>query len=233
VLRAFGPADPTRDAALSALFGALGGTRDADVLALTLAPAWQAASAAGLTPPALQRSAEEPGPAALREPATTRLWLMLIGLTVPEVPGDEAARDQAATTPWPGPTLKRLRRWHRAARADAERWAGLDDEARHRLRKRLKRLRYLLEFAEPLLPPPAARAEARALRRLQESLGDWNDRVVAQAWLSTLDPADPARRFAEGWLAREAPLVELACRRAAERWQRLDGQAIRLRRRLR
>ena len=81
VLRAFGPADTARDAALSALFGALGGTRDADVLALTLAPAWQAARAAGLTPPPVQRSADEPGPAALREPATTRLWLSLIGGT--------------------------------------------------------------------------------------------------------------------------------------------------------
>ena len=225
VLRAFGPPDAARDEALAALFAALGGTRDADVLALTLAPAWQAAQAAGLLPPSADRVevADEPGPAALRQPSTTHLWLALIALTVP-APGG---------APWARPALKRLRRWHRVAAVDAGQWQALDDAARHRLRKRLKRLRYLLEFSLPLLPKQPAAREAKALRRLQEALGQWNDQVVAQAWLATLDPADPARRFAEGWLARDAGLVEQVCRDAAREWRRLKGEALTPRRRQR
>jgi CHAD domain-containing protein len=230
VLRAFGPPDAARDEALSALFAALGGTRDADVMALTLAPAWEAAQVAGLVPPPLARrpAADEPGPAALRQPSTTRLWLALIALSVPG-----ASDDGPAGEPWSRLALKRLQRWHQVAAKEAGQWPTLDDPARHRLRKRLKRLRYLLEFSLPLLPKAAAAREAKALRRLQEALGQWNDQVVARAWLATLDPADPARRFAEGWLAREAAVVEQVCRDTARQWRRLKGEALTLRRRKR
>lgn len=224
VLRAVGPADADRDAALSALFAALGGTRDADVVALTLAPAWQAARAAGATGPSVPApdpSPQDGGPAALRQPGTSALWLSLIALTVPAPEGTaaEAAR-------WDRPALKRLRHWHATARYEAARWSRLDDPARHRLRKRLKRVRYLLEFCGPLLPAKAAARESDALRELQDALGHWNDLIVAQAWLATLPPGLPARWFGAGWLTREAVTVEQACREAARGWRRLKGQAL-------
>jgi triphosphatase len=193
VLRAFGPADPRRDAALATLFAALGSRRDADVLAATLAPAAAAAGAAGLIWPvvepvgaagaddALIDAASSPE-RALSAPGTTRLWLLLLALAVP---GPDP-------TPW-GPTaLAVLRRWHRRARRAAAAWATLDEARRHALRRRLKRVRYLMEFSAALLPAKAAKAEAVALRRLQDSLGRWNDLLAARDALAAL-PATPGR----------------------------------------
>jgi inorganic triphosphatase YgiF len=217
VLRAFGPADAERDAALAALFGALGGTRDADVLALTLAPARAAARALGLPVPAAAATAAAPaGLQQLQAPTTTALWLGLVALSLP-APALEPE-------PWERVALSRLRRWHRQARQDAAAWATLDDEGRHRLRKRLKRLRYVLDFCSALLPAKAWAQEARVLRRLQDALGRWNDVVVAQAALAPA--ADPAAAFAIGWLAREALLIEADCGRATRRWQRLKGRVL-------
>ncbi len=219
VLRAFGPADATRDAALAELFGALGGTRDADVLALTLAPAHAAAQAAGLPlPEVLAAPAAPAGLQRLYQPATTALWLGLIALTAPDA--------SAAPEPWDSVALPRLRRWHRQARRDAQAWATLDDQARHRLRKRLKRLRYVLGFCSALLPAKAWAEETRALRRLQEALGRWNDAVVARAALAPALAADAGAAFAAGWLAHEAQAIEADCQRATRRWQRLKGRVL-------
>lgn len=207
VLRALGPADAARDTALRHLFAALGGQRDRDVLAQTLAPAWAAAAAAGLAPPA----ADAPAPAAdlapvLRATPTTRLWLTLLAVTLP---ADETGG------PWGPPLRDGLRRWRRAARRQAAQWATLDDAGRHALRKRLKRLRYLTEFAQPVLPARRTRDALAALRALQEALGHWNDLVVARAALPPAPQLTPAWAFAAGWLAREAQLADQACADAA------------------
>lgn len=257
VLRAFGPPDTARDAVIAGLFSALGGRRDLDVLAQTLAPAWAAAQAAGLAlPPAPAADRDRDCPM-LADPAVTRLWLGLIALARPDaevtsgllpfVPARPASGRPGASSPavaaealpdrsdpaepWDGPALDRLRRWHRQVRRQAARWPELDDAGRHRLRKRLKRLRYLLEFAAPLLARRAAERETAALRRLQDALGRWNDLVLARASLAA--PATPAAFFAAGWLAREAEAVELDCALAAQRWRRLKGAALVARRRKR
>jgi CHAD domain-containing protein len=109
-----------------------------------------------------------------------------------------------------------LRRWRRKARREARAWATLDDEARHALRKRLKRLRYLIEGALPVLPRRRARAELAALRGLQEALGRWNDLVVARAMLGP--PADAGAAFLAGWLAAETAAADRACAAAAAAW---------------
>lgn len=208
VLRALGPEDAGRDEALARLFGAFGGRRDQDVLPQTLAPARAAAAAAGLPAPA-----DPPPPAALdpapllNAPQTTALWLGLLALTQPEA-GDGG--------PWLPAVCDRLHRWRRAARRQAVDWTALDDTARHGLRKRIKRLRYLLELALPVLPPRRAARELAALRRLQEALGHWNDLLLARAALPA--PADPAAAFVAGWLAREAVAADRDCAEAAAAW---------------
>lgn len=207
VLRALGPDDEARDAALAGLFAALGGRRDLDVLAQTLAPAWAAAAAAGLAPPpaAAPTPADDLGPV-LRSATTTRLWLALLALTLPT---------GVTEGPWGPPLRDRIRRWRRAARRQAASWATLDDVGRHALRKRLKRLRYLTEFAQAVLPARRTRAELARLRPLQEALGHWNDLVVARAALAPDVDTTPARAFAAGWLVREAQAADAACAEAA------------------
>jgi inorganic triphosphatase YgiF len=224
VLRAFGPEDPVRDAALATLFAALGGTRDADVLGQTLAPALADAATAGwpggLPAPAADGAAPMDVVQALRAPGTTRLWLLLLALTVP------AAEPGGDPLPWGPVALNVLRRWHRRARRDAGRWPQLDEASRHALRKRLKRLRYLMEFAGGLWPNKAMKAEAAALRRLQDTLGRWNDLIVARQTLAAL-PASPVRDFAAGWAAAELRHADAACARDAAAWRALKGSVFR------
>jgi len=57
-------------------------------------------------------------------------------------------------------------------------------EALHRLRIECKRLRYLLGFFQSLFPPSQLRPLLRELKRLQETLGDFNDLHVQQLALS-------------------------------------------------
>lgn len=224
VLRAFGPEDPARDAALATLFAALGGTRDADVMRQTLVPALADAAAAGVTgelsAPAPDGIAPVDVVQALRAPGTTRLWLLLLALTVP------AAEAGEASAPWGPVALRVLGRWHRRARRDAGRWPQLDEAARHALRKRLKRLRYLMEFAGGLLPGKALKAETTALRRLQDTLGRWNDLVVARQALAAL-AASPVRDFAAGWVAAELHHADAACALDAAGWRALKGAVLR------
>lgn len=218
VLHALGPTDATRDDALRSLFAQLGRRRDADVMRDTLLPAWAAAEAAGWPRPPVAE-VEDTAAAALADPATTALWLDLMALAVPP--------EQAADAPaWDGVVRHQLRRWRRGARRLAADWDALDTAHRHRLRKRLKRLRYLLEFAAPLLPARRLRAELEHLRPLQEALGHWNDLVVAREHLAAWPQPTPAVVFAAGWLARASQVAEADCRRAVRRW-RAAGDGLR------
>jgi len=45
----------------------------------------------------------------------------------------------------------------------------------HELRKTCKKLRYLMEFFQPLYPSEAIRAAIKALKQLQDNLGDFQD----------------------------------------------------------
>ncbi len=195
-LRELGPLSPELPAAwgeaLGTLFGRLGSARDRDALAQTLLPALHKAGADDLQLPVI-----EPEPAAqmaLRESATTLLWLQLLafaaGSTVSEQAFVPAVR-------------QRLGRLFKQVRRDAARFDKLEDEARHRLRKRVKRLRYLSEFSAA---PFRARRLRDFLKRLgpaQEALGDFNDVCVARALFKDAAADDPMAMFALGWLAHE------------------------------
>jgi CHAD domain-containing protein len=155
--------------------------------------------------------------AALRAPATAVLWLGLIGLA-------HAQPAAADDVPWADAARPVLRRWHRRARRLARDWPALDEASRHRLRKQLKRLRYLLEFCAPLWPRKAVRRQLAALRPLQDTLGHWNDLAVARADLASQAAQaapDPAALFAAGWLAREAQACDAECAASAEAWRAL------------
>jgi triphosphatase len=123
----------------------------------------------------------------------------------------------------------RLNRWHRELLADAARHDQLDDESRHRLRKRAKRLRYSAEFAAPLFEPRAVRRYLKRLRALQERLGSISDVVTAMHAFAPRAAAEPRAMFALGWftaqrevlIARAAP--ELAAFAAVDRFWKKRG----------
>lgn len=190
----------------AALFRALGAARDAAAVAGPLqAQLAQALAATGLAlqPPALPVGQGE-DPAELVRARAVQAWLLdVMAQTLP--PAESAEQPPAA------PHLTtRLNRWHRTVAASVDRFATLDDEARHRLRKQVKRLRYGVEFAQALWGAKKVGRYLRALSALQERLGAFNDVTVALAGFRGADIHDPATLFALGWLAarREALIAE-------------------------
>lgn len=116
-----------------------------------------------------------------------------------------------------------------ALRVGARLSAGSPAPAFHRLRVRLKRVRYTLEMLDELAGRQTSRALKR-LRRMQEVLGEQQDLVTTAAW---------TRRFAQQpaltgeTLLAAGALLQLAGERREEvaaaafrRWQKLQRSAV-------
>jgi inorganic triphosphatase YgiF len=93
--------------------------------------------------------------------------------------------DQAAVLDRPAADFARevLARLHRKLRKAGKRLDRLGPQARHDLRKRLKRFRYALEFLAPLLSGDARLMIDRSAR-LQDALGVLNDGEIARTLLA-------------------------------------------------
>ena len=206
---------------LAACFGALGGTRDFEAVSASVLPALRAAGAPWTALPPSQAEASRPGQVA-RSSEHTLLLLSLLGSSHPSgaaqasgKAGERALRAwcQAATAPL-------VRSLHKGARD----FCQLDDAGRHRLRKRLKRLRYALEFGAAVLPIRTTARQLAQLKTVSEALGRYNDLCVAAALFERSLAAEPAAQWALGWLAarRQAEVGRgaEALRRAAKAFAR-------------
>ena len=98
---------------------------------------------------------------------------------------------------------KNLDKLHQSIKLDAENFLSLEIEARHRTRKRLKRLRYSLEFISSLYDEHTVKGYIKRLKPAQESLGKYNDFIVAENRLKPYVPAQPEVWFTLGWIAAE------------------------------
>jgi CHAD domain-containing protein len=94
---------------------------------------------------------------------------------------------------------------------------ALDAPARHRVRIQAKRLRYTIEFFEPIVSHKTRRDVARTLSRMQSVLGDGNDAVVALHFLEQLAVPPYQLGFARGW-------CEALKRHTAKEGERLLGE---------
>lgn len=104
----------------------------------------------------------------------TRGWLR---------PGD-AAQAEALAAPVGDQAEESLATcWQRVAKR-AKGIEGLNVEARHELRKRLKRLRYVAEFLAPLYGKERSAPFLKRLKVLQDVFGELNDRALAEAMLT-------------------------------------------------
>lgn len=214
------------------LFRQLGQARDraavAEPLAIELARALAAVGQSGNLP-RLPASGDEVDPTLLvRQAVAQRLMLNLISKVqsdppealpaastrVAALPQDALTVDtvmRASAQPLRSQLAKRLNRWHRQVQVDAQAFDSLDDEGRHRLRKRIKRLRYAAEFSASLFDERAVRGYLKALRALQEGLGAVNDVAVGIALYSGAVPGDARALFALGWLASQRERALAAC----------------------
>ncbi len=216
--------NPVWTTTLAEIFTLLGGTRDRDALGAEVIPALRSAGAPWVELPAPVDAADPVLVA--RSGRFTQTMLDLLDLSALADRADEQeptadAKDFATLA------RERLALWHREVRRDAKRFDTLDDAARHRLRRRVKRLRYAAEFAAPLFDTKAVARFLKQLEPVQECLGRGNDVNVALALFRSQVETVPAAWFAVGRLTawREDLLEESAAvlkefRHAGPFWER-------------
>lgn len=171
-----------------------------------------------LTPPTLPAAAGAAGAAgaAARAPATQN---KLVAPSPPCAPSASAAAGRAHAE-------QRLAALHRQVVRQGRRFADLPAEEQHRVRKRLKRLRYLAELVASWWPEKAVRGYLKRLSPAQEALGRHNDVVVATDRFLADAQIDASSYFAAGYLrarqeqtATEAQAALAAVRRARRFWK--------------
>lgn len=216
-LRIYGDWSPEVDAGwspiLAELFGQLGAARDRDALQADLLPALQAAGAPLAELPA--EAADTAVDDALRAPATTLVWLALIAFSNAAQPEPAEPASAAALRALAAARLKHLQR---QLAKDAKAYASFDDAQRHRTRRRLKRLRYGIEFAASLFGAKKVAAYLERLKPAQDALGQYNDLVVAEQVFTRMLPGQPQAWFALGWLAARRPDLLDVSRRSLKKW---------------
>jgi CHAD domain-containing protein len=240
------PVDPDWPQALTQLFRQLGVARDRDALAASLLPALREAGA-----PLFELPPAPPGPTPrelLRLPESTQTLLTGLALQIgAPVAGDAPAPLTARRTvadasssviddgrALPKAAARRLALWHRRIVRAAKRYDDLSDDARHRLRRRVKRLRYASEFTASLYRPKAVARYLARLAPLQESLGRYNDLCVGLETYRAAVGDDSRAWFAIGWLVARRDVLLRQSEKALVRfaasepfWEPAKGRAKR------
>nr|WP_315041590.1 CYTH and CHAD domain-containing protein [uncultured Moraxella sp.] len=107
---------------------------------------------------------------------------------------------------------QKLNKWFKKVRKNSEKFAELDTDSQHQIRKDLKTLRYLTEFVAPLFYQNKKQATYRKnkqavkkflayLEPAQDVLGDYNDNVVGRQYYAERAEYDRNALFAVGWFA--------------------------------
>lgn len=202
-------AGPERDrinAGLRDLAQCLGEARDLDVLTARAGPG-----------PLLDRlgQARDTAHAAmnrkLRAKATRMLMLDISEWVAAGSWRSDAATEALRAMPLAEFAAARLDRLRRKVAKHGRHFAELEPEARHRVRKDAKKLRYGVEFLQSLFDAKARRKKfARALEALQDQLGALNDRAAAEERLASLGLAGTpeVEEFLANW--RTGNLIEAA-----------------------
>ncbi|MEX6456167.1 CHAD domain-containing protein [Moraxella osloensis] len=131
------------------------------------------------------------------------LLLELIGFTHLPVPADNP---KAKAT-----VAKKLEKLFTAIAAASDKFASLDTDSQHGVRKDLKSLRYVSEFAAPLFASQNNGKKGKKATKLnaflqylepaQDVLGEYNDNVVGHANYLEKAKTDPNALFAVGWFS--------------------------------
>ncbi|CAN7613755.1 CYTH and CHAD domain-containing protein [Variovorax sp. LjRoot290] len=204
--------DPAWEPALVDAFRALGRQRDREHLQQTVQPQIEAVGGPSVDWHEGASEGSSPAPAEVVRSAAFQLVLMsLIEASLPE---EEPSGEQLEPgVPARKPLRARLSKLHRQVVRDGRRFDALEVEEQHRVRKRLKRLRYLGEFVAPLFDQGAKRY-LKELRPAQDALGTHNDAAMAIAAYRDAANRDGRAWFAVGWLSARQPASALECRDA-------------------
>ncbi|MEJ8813941.1 CHAD domain-containing protein [Variovorax ureilyticus] len=208
--------DPAWEPALVTAFRALGRQRDRDHLLQDVEPRLAAVGA-----PPIAWADEEPLPAPADVVRNADFQNALLDLVAATLPTEQAEDDTAGNTPAPPASARKalrrqLTKLHHQVVRDGQRYETLEPHAQHRVRKRLKRLRYLGEFVAPLFGTRDAKRYLKKLEPAQDALGQHNDNAVAIAAYRDNAPHDGRSWFAAGWLSARQPASAAECRKALD-----------------
>ena len=195
--------DAQWEAALNTAFRALGAHRDQSNLALGLQPQLEAAGGPAMhitQADSSQISSQDIVRAADFQDTLLGLIAFLHRNVLPQQSNAASLKKTVS---------HRLDKLYKRAMRDGENFVDLKEEEQHGVRKRLKRLRYLIEFAEPLFAARKVNRMVAALKPVQDALGLYNDEVMAlHAWQALVE-GDAKAWFGIGWLtARKQPKVK-------------------------
>jgi triphosphatase len=215
-LAALSPAiSPDWDGVLSRAFAQLGERRDDEVVGAAVRPLLKAASAPTLSwqPHACIDPAQ-----AVRDLAFQRTLVAILALAHAG-PERFSPLSSAATFDW---VARRLNDLHHKVAHDGRRFEEIELERQHRVRKQLKRLRYLAELTADLWPGDALQRYLKPLAAAQDALGRHNDVAVAAAAFRADAQVQPAAWFAAGYLQAHLAVTARRARKALGRVSAAD-----------
>lgn len=200
------------EAAIMPVFDALGDARDQHVQSTILAPRLRKA---GISLADLGGPSEEEARALAHLVRGAGFQGMLLRLRACAQSPDEADGGRAGS----GLVhlVRRLRKLARQVTRDARHFEKLAFAQQHQVRKRLKRLRYLAEFAAPAFDDDAVHAWMDKVLPAQDALGKYIDLALAGERFAAVAATDPPARLASTWLRARADASTRAARKALER----------------
>lgn len=213
--------DATWEPALIDAFRALGRQRDRELLEQVVQPQLAHAGAPDVSFEADTTDADDGDPAAaVRAPAFQNTLMGLVAAALPEQPEaaveSEDAQPEAARVDPRKILQKRLAKLHAQVVRDGKIFQKLSTDEQHRVRKRLKRLRYLAEFVASQFDEGRAARYLDKLEPAQDALGHHNDTATAIAAYREAAAKDGRAWFAVGWLGAGLAASANDCRRALE-----------------
>jgi inorganic triphosphatase YgiF len=201
--------DPAWDVQLSATGARLGEQRDEESIGAALEPVLVAARA-----PVTRWLVAPSGdvPAIVRQPAFQSVLVSVLGLAY----ADDDVFAPLSPAEARAYLKHRLQRLHRRVVKDGRRFETLDRASQHRVRKRLKRLRYLVEFVSPLWPDKPVSRYLDRLTPAQDALGEHQDAVFGVERFRRDAVVESGAWFAAGYLEARLDQTARRARKAIE-----------------
>lgn len=150
----------------------------------------------------------------LSDSKTTQLFLSLFSFSYSDQQSKSKLSKQAA---------KSLTKLYQKILKDAAQFSSLAVEQQHRTRKRVKQLRYCIDFIAGIYPEKQVQQFLNKLQPIQEYLGFYNDLFVAEHIFEQQATEYPQFLFALGWVKAQQPHV---AKKAAKKLRALSTKDI-------
>jgi inorganic triphosphatase YgiF len=193
---------------LSYVFGKLGQYRDLHFFDDKLKPAFAAVDAPQMN---LSSVNDLPDPKTILESKNFQLFcLSIIELALIQ---EKIPQETKRLKPL---LIQELDKVHKDTKKLANIFMDIPDERRHKLRKRLKHLRYTLEFFADICDRGKYKSYLNSLAKVLDALGNYNDICVAIEKSQNRLSIDKNILFAMGWLKSEKTRSCLDCANAVK-----------------